>query len=898
MFKLTGIGHLNGRVPLIRQGENLASNLEITLPIDFQGYTYNIITKVNNDPPIYSPPITPVNNILIFPIIIDFTRHDGTITFELLASTAQGIVAKTSKVTYPIVPTLTEQDDEAPDPYSHWLTGFNGAVDEATRQAGLAEKYAITAGTKSLEANGHANTASTHAHDAEQYATTAGEQAGIATTQAGIAEGHATTASQQAGIASGHATTARQQAGIAAGHATTATTKAGEANASAIAAAGSAGTATAKAQIATDKAAETVETLAGTVKKTQKVNGTALSGDITVAASAVPVTPAGSISATNVQGALEDIENEVEEYKADDNYFVTLPDGTKNEFNIDGTYFKKVNTVVLDGSENWEILQKYEHEGQKYSRMRINGWVIDNNSVAFNSTSASAKMNDKNLTIDFRTAATGNYDESIGVYNNILMLMVKQDFTTIKQFKTYLSSNKVILNYKLATPTIEVYDFKNTKSAYISIHEYEYARAYLYSTSKSIAIDYTTKTLKIISGTRILHGGKRYVVNNENQEISFLGFTASFVLQFNSVTSEVSVSQISTEGVELPKLSVVGIFHPTLPIFKMIDSESIEVNGEMYVSQQTIDKINENINSGNKIFFLDSIEGLYTKPDNIESVAEGEPFSLVSSTVNDIYNIYDSLVTNFPEYVSKTLMGNNTGGDPIYSYAFKPVEISDSSIYTKSKLKIIITSAIHGYEQMSAWSTANFFKHLCEHWDTQSPLEFMRWNVEFQVVPVVNPYGYNHNIRENENMIDLNRNFPPAGNASEVETQLLMPFIDSHSDAQFHIDHHNISSGYPMTYSACVESTNIMTNLWRTMTRKWRKDYPAAPQNIPFGRILQSGISGGLNIYSNNTYNIIPITLETPWKMPFATTKYDKITTEVSIDSLGNLLTSICKSYR
>ena len=134
MFKLTGIGHLNGRVPLLRQGENLASNLEITLPIDYQGYTYNVITKVNTDPPIYSPPITPVNNILIFPIIIDFTRHDGTITFELLASTAQGIVAKTSKVTYPIVKTLTEQDDEAPEPYSHWLTGLNGAFDEAIEE--------------------------------------------------------------------------------------------------------------------------------------------------------------------------------------------------------------------------------------------------------------------------------------------------------------------------------------------------------------------------------------------------------------------------------------------------------------------------------------------------------------------------------------------------------------------------------------------------------------------------------------------------------------------------------------------------------------------------------------------------------------------------------------------
>ena len=185
MFKLTGIGHLNGRVPLLRQGENLASNLEITLPIDYQGYTYNVITKVNTDPPIYSPPITPVNNILIFPIIIDFTRHDGTITFELLASTAQGIVAKTSKVTYPIVKTLTEQDDEAPEPYSHWLTGLNGIFLDATEQAGMSEASAVESARQAGLAEGYSTTAG----ESETEAT---RQAGIATTQAGIAEGYST----------------------------------------------------------------------------------------------------------------------------------------------------------------------------------------------------------------------------------------------------------------------------------------------------------------------------------------------------------------------------------------------------------------------------------------------------------------------------------------------------------------------------------------------------------------------------------------------------------------------------------------------------------------------------------------------------------------------------------
>ena len=125
----------------------------------------------------------------------------------------------------------------------------------------------------------------------------------------------------------------------------------------------------------------------------------------------------------------------------------------------------------------------------------------------------------------------------------------------------------------------------------------------------------------------------------------------------------------------------------------------------------------------------------------------------------------------------------------------------------------------------------------------------------------------------------------------------MMQFIDNNTDAQYFIDYHNISSGYPMTYSMTRKSTTLFNQMFRVLTRKWRTDYPTAPQDVQFGYIRQSGISGRITKYAFDK-GLTPLALEAPWKMPFAASKYDKITTEVAVDLIGNLLTSICKSYR
>lgn len=45
------------------------------------------------------------------------------------------------------------------------------------------------------------------------------------------------------------------------------------------------------------------------------------------------------------------------------------------------------------------------------------------------------------------------------------------------------------------------------------------------------------------------------------------------------------------------------------------------------------------------------------------------------------------------------------------------------------------------------------------HWQEHAPLANLRKNVRLIVVPIVNPWGFANQERENSNNVDLNRNF-------------------------------------------------------------------------------------------------------------------------------------------
>src|SRR5699024_4496756 len=154
------------------------------------------------------------------------------------------------------------------------------------------------------------------------------------------------------------------------------------------------------------------------------------------------------------------------------------------------------------------------------------------------------------------------------------------------------------------------------------------------------------------------------------------------------------------------------------------------------------------------------LNGIYTDKevytfDNAQSVKSQE-----------IYDLYNGLVFNYPEYVKRTNLGSVDGQWNIYGYTFNPIRL-DSHLGNDIP-KIIITTGTHGDEKGPVYSTYNLFNKICNHWRENEILEFLRFNIEFIVVPIVNPSGFDANTRRNYNNVDLNRNFPEEWDESQT----------------------------------------------------------------------------------------------------------------------------------
>lgn len=62
-----------------------------------------------------------------------------------------------------------------------------------------------------------------------------------------------------------------------------------------------------------------------------------------------------------------------------------------------------------------------------------------------------------------------------------------------------------------------------------------------------------------------------------------------------------------------------------------------------------------------KHYFLDVPNGIYSCPDYIEGGSEKDAVNLFQADCKVIYDIYDDLAERFPQFVTKTTMGEVDG---------------------------------------------------------------------------------------------------------------------------------------------------------------------------------------------------------------------------------------------
>ena len=180
-----------------------------------------------------------------------------------------------------------------------------------------------------------------------------------------------------------------------------------------------------------------------------------------------------------------------------------------------------------------------------------------------------------------------------------------------------------------------------------------------------------------------------------------------------------------------------------------------------------------------------------------------------------IYAGYDALVTAYPSYVSKTLLGKDQSDTyNIYKYEFKPSiptiqgTLEEGENYTADSYPVIILDACtHGSERPCAMALLNVMTKICNAIDDNGLMGWFRSNIHFVVVPIVNPWGYVNYDRRNSRGVDLNRNYIPfwrlgesdptswwyrgESELSEKETQYVYNILNTYKDkAIFYYSYH------------------------------------------------------------------------------------------------------------
>ena len=319
------------------------------------------------------------------------------------------------------------------------------------------------------------------------------------------------------------------------------------------------------------------------------------------------------------------------------------------------------------------------------------------------------------------------------------------------------------------------------------------------------------------------------------------------------------------------------------------------------ISDSGVDKIKEALSESSK-FYRGLIDVNKANVSNYYSGLQDtyvlDGYTLNGSTqCSTVIELYDKLMETTPEYITKTALGTISGTDRLgdsyeytmYEYAFVPPRKSLSS-NDKKRPKIIATSGMHGFEKNGVYGLFFFLKDLVENWDKNPALSELRWHTEIRVMPLTNPWGFDHDDRWNPNHINICRNFPvPNWQKDEdeygdepldqQETQIIADWITANRDAlmgfDIHTNGHYYVPDYPdANYNKMMSNTDpYYMRLWRVLERHieeqtfhFRKyDNVEIPYNTFIGISTSEAVDthrGTAKAYFTETIGMLGMTLE------------------------------------
>lgn len=254
--------------------------------------------------------------------------------------------------------------------------------------------------------------------------------------------------------------------------------------------------------------------------------------------------------------------------------------------------------------------------------------------------------------------------------------------------------------------------------------------------------------------------------------------------------------------------------------------------------------------------------------------------NMLEVNANDIYEMYDAL----GEYgLSKAVYTKPTiSGESLFYYTYVGPfynKVGNDMSYNvlkdpswNSANKFFFTSGIHGDEKCNVYALYLSIKFILTS-DTEIA-KYIRNNYKIVVLPCVNPYGINNNVRENVNKVDINRNFDynftkggSSGDApfSEIETQFVRDILleektKSFKSGTFILDCHDYYEDYEpwkdYTTNIGCNYTPMRVDIIKNQMLILdfiTKNYPTA---IRSGNPISQGGLGAITTFTNWAYHV------------------------------------------
>lgn len=266
---------------------------------------------------------------------------------------------------------------------------------------------------------------------------------------------------------------------------------------------------------------------------------------------------------------------------------------------------------------------------------------------------------------------------------------------------------------------------------------------------------------------------------------------------------------------------------------------------------------------------------------------------------SDIIDLWESLRTDFPSWVTRGSLGNDQSGTySIYKYVMTPEGGYDRTV--------IIDAGIHGGERMNMLSCYLFFRELAETWGqaygaSSGGLGAARQRIRWVVVPSLNPWGLDQATKDRKNSrgVDLNRNFDfrwslqgssnPSdidyrGTAaeSEAETQILVALADEYPDAVAAVSLHDFVG--PLGPSDCAvyfPDFSVARNTREIIEKMGHLEKKAGISH----RFLQTHNASALNMYAGKGMN----SCNPEWAFNFTADIYGSDDVTAALTFYGNL---------